>query len=161
MSHFREVRSPTTTSRVRGILYNVIVYIFLSSLILNYSTIYKSNTKAFLVMTPPTPTPLFSSLPLQKDGPRGNAWGLFGKNDELGMLHRLTPETTLAATKEIVHGIRISTDWELNKPNAPCFGRQRFHQHIKHKAPRTVNDDILTLNTQSSSQWDGFRHFGM
>jgi hypothetical protein len=23
-----------------------------------------------------------------------------------------------------------------------------------------VNDDILTFNTQSSSQWDGFRHFG-
>ncbi|TVY83912.1 hypothetical protein LSUE1_G001006 [Lachnellula suecica] len=33
-------------------------------------------------------TPPFSSLPLQKDGPRGNAWGLFGKNDELGMLNR-------------------------------------------------------------------------
>jgi len=29
-----------------------------------------------------------------------------------------------------------------------------------HKAPRFVNDDIWTFNTQSSSQWDGFRHFG-
>ncbi|TVY55683.1 hypothetical protein LCER1_G002762 [Lachnellula cervina] len=107
-----------------------------------------------------TNTPPFSSLPLQKNGIRGNAWGLFGKDDELGMLNRLTPETTLAATKEIVHGIRISTDWSLDKPSVPCFGRQKFHQHIHHKDPRTVNDDILTLNTQSSSQWDGFRHFG-
>ncbi len=42
----------------------------------------------------------------------------------------------------------------------PCFGRQAFHQHVFHKVPRTVNDDILTFNTQGSSQWDGFRHFG-
>lgn len=105
-------------------------------------------------------TPQFSSLPLKKEGPRGNAWGLYGEKDELGMLNRLTPETTLEATKEIVHGIRITTDWPLNALKTPCFGRVPFHQHIKHKAPRTVNDDILTLNTQSSTQWDGFRHFG-
>lgn len=104
--------------------------------------------------------PGFSSLPLKKDGPRGNAWGLYGAKDELGMLNRLTPETTIAATKEIVHGIRIATDWPLDALKVPGFGRQQFHQHIKHKDPRTVNDDILTLNTQSSSQWDGFRHFG-
>lgn len=105
-------------------------------------------------------TPSFSSLPLKKDGPRGNAWGLFGSKDELGMLNRLTPENTITATKEIVHGIRISTDWALDEPKVPCFNRQSFKQHIFHKQPRTVNDDILTFNTQSSSQWDGFRHFG-
>ncbi|KUJ11094.1 uncharacterized protein LY89DRAFT_710269 [Mollisia scopiformis] len=93
--------------------------------------------------------PSFDSLPLEKDGPRGNAWGLYGTIDELGMLNRLTPENTLAAMKEAVHGIRISTDSPLDRP-----------KHIHHKHPRTVNDDILTLNTQSSSQWDGFRHFG-
>ncbi|KAK2624960.1 hypothetical protein QTJ16_005329 [Diplocarpon rosae] len=107
-----------------------------------------------------TPTPLFSSLPLKKDGPRGNAWGLFGDKDELGMLNRLTAETTLAATKEIIYGVRIATDWSMAMPKVPCFGRQAFHQQIFHKAPRTVNDDILTLNTQSSTQWDGFRHCG-
>jgi len=106
-------------------------------------------------------TPPFSSLPLKKDGPFGNAWGLWGSLDELGTLNRLTPETTLAATKEIVHGIRVATDWSLDQPSTPCFGREKFIQKIHHKAPRTVNDDILTLNTQSSSQWDGFRHFGM
>lgn len=42
----------------------------------------------------------------------------------------------------------------------PAFSRQGFQQKIHHKAPRAVNDDILTFNTQSSSQWDGFRHFG-
>jgi hypothetical protein len=106
------------------------------------------------------PTPPFSSLPLQKSGPRGNAWSLFGAKDELGMLNRLTPSNTISAAAEIIHGIRVSTDWELDQPKVPCFGRQAFHQHVFHKVPRTVNDDILTFNTQGSSQWDGFRHFG-
>lgn len=28
------------------------------------------------------------------------------------------------------------------------------------KAPRIVNDDVITFNTQGSAQWDSFRHFG-
>ncbi|TGO39147.1 hypothetical protein BHYA_0059g00110 [Botrytis hyacinthi] len=106
------------------------------------------------------PTPSFSSLPLQASGPRGNAWGLHGPTDQLGCLNRLTPENTIEAAKEIKYGIRISTDWALDKPKVPCFGRVQFEQKIIHKSPRTVNDDVLVLNTQSSSQWDGFRHFG-
>ncbi|APA13327.1 hypothetical protein sscle_11g080970 [Sclerotinia sclerotiorum 1980 UF-70] len=106
------------------------------------------------------PTPPFSSLPLQSTGPRGNAWGLYGPSDELGCLNRLTPENTIEAAKEIKHGIRISTDWALDKPKVPCFGRVPFKQKIIHKSPRSVNDDELVLNTQCSSQWDGFRHFG-
>jgi hypothetical protein len=104
--------------------------------------------------------PRFEELPLQRPGHIGNAWGMFGDDDELGMLNLLTPETTRDAAQEIVDGIRISIDLPLDKFNLPAFGRQPFHQKIYHKAPRTVNDDILTFNTQSSSQWDGFRHFG-
>lgn len=107
-----------------------------------------------------SPKPSFDSLPLRKDGPKGNAWGLFGDDDQCGMVNLLTPENTAAAAKEVVEGVRISTDWPLGAMTKPCFGRQPFKQQIHHKAPRTVNDDILTLNTQSSSQWDGLRHFG-
>jgi hypothetical protein len=114
--------------------------------------------QSFLTM--PLQTPPFSSLPLKKDGPRGNAWGLFGPTDELGMLNRLTPETTLAASKEIVHGVRVCTDWALDQPKVPGFERAKFEHTIKQKHPRTVNDDEVKFNTQSSTQWDGFRHFG-
>jgi hypothetical protein len=107
-----------------------------------------------------TSKPSFDELPLRKNGPRGNAWGLFGEDDQCGMVNLLTPENTTAAAKEIVEGVRVSTDWPLGAMTKPCFGRQEFKQFIHHKAPRTVNDDILTLNTQSSSQWDGLRHFG-
>ncbi len=31
---------------------------------------------------------------------------------------------------------------------------------MQFKTPNTVNDDIWTFNSQSTSQWDGLRHFG-
>ncbi|RMJ21626.1 hypothetical protein PHISP_07505 [Aspergillus sp. HF37] len=85
----------------------------------------------------------FDTLSLRKHGPRGNAWSLFGAKDELRMLNLLTPETTTAAAKEIVDGIRVSTDWPLDSMRTPCFGRSPFEQ---------------TMNT--NSQLDGYRHFG-
>lgn len=104
--------------------------------------------------------PAFEQLPLRKDGPHGNAWGRWGDQDELGTLNLLTPEVTAAAAKEIKDGVRISVDWPLNSMSVPCFGRSCLEHTISKKGERTVNDDILTLNTQSSSQWDGFRHYG-
>lgn len=104
--------------------------------------------------------PSFDSLPLRKDGPHGNAWGLFGDTDELGMLNLLQPSVTAGAAAEIKEGVRVPTDWALDRMSEPCFGRVPFKHEVKHKAPRSVNDDILSFNTQSSSQWDGFRHYG-
>lgn len=49
--------------------------------------------------------------------------------------------------------------WPLDKPAVPFLNRKQYEHTIIHKAPRTVNDDILHFNTQSSSQWDSFRHF--
>jgi hypothetical protein len=111
-------------------------------------------------ITMPFRKPSFDSLPLRKDGPRGNAWGLFGVGDECGQLNLLTPETTARAAQEILDGVRISTDWPLDSMARPCFGRAQFEHTIRNKAPRAVNDDILNFNTQISSQWDGFRHYG-
>ena len=37
---------------------------------------------------------------------------------------------------------------------------ERFHHEILNKAPMTMNDDAISINTQSSTQWDGFRHYG-
>ena len=110
----------------------------------------------------PVPSPLFSSLPLEPSGPPGNAWGSFGNTDELGMLNLLTPPVVAAAAKEILSGVRISLDWPLNKPIYPSYGRDPYIHEIKQRGgqDRVVNDDILTFNTQCSTQWDGFRHYG-
>lgn len=107
------------------------------------------------------PHPPFSSLPLDQNGPPGNAWGRVGAGDRLGMLNLLTPRAVAAAAKEIVSGIRISLDWLLNKPSLSCYGRDPFEHEINQRggSDRVFNDDILTFNTQISTQWDGFRRY--
>lgn len=90
-------------------------------------------------------------------------------------MNRLTPEIVKSAASEIQSGIRyltpalpisptntpsIGLDWPLDaQSDLPFFGRHAFHKEIIHKQPRIVNDDVWTFNTQSSSQWDGLRHF--
>ena len=108
-----------------------------------------------------SPIPKFSSLPLDKNGPHHNAWGLYGKDDQLGTLNRLTDDVVKSAASEIQTGTRINLDWPLDaQADVPFFGRQSFEKNVYQKPPRIVNDDVWTFNTQSSSQWDGLRHFG-
>ncbi|KAK3112835.1 hypothetical protein LTR53_010466 [Teratosphaeriaceae sp. CCFEE 6253] len=105
--------------------------------------------------------PKFADLPVDKNGPHHNAWGLYGKDDQLGTLNRLSDDIVKAASSEIQTGVRIGLDWPLDaQQDVPFFGRQAFHKHVYQKPPRIVNDDVWTFNTQSSTQWDGLRHFG-
>ncbi|KAJ5292366.1 uncharacterized protein N7443_008319 [Penicillium atrosanguineum] len=101
----------------------------------------------------------FDSLPLDPRGPRGNAWGRFGPSDELGTLNLLTPEVIVETAKEIQTGVRISLDWPLSMPSYPSFNRNPFKQEMILRTPNCVYDDVLTFNSQGSTQWDGFRHY--
>ncbi|ROW02772.1 hypothetical protein VSDG_01889 [Cytospora chrysosperma] len=107
--------------------------------------------------------PSFDDLPLREGDPHHSAWGLYGDHDELGTLNRLTDERVAAAARgEIQKGTRVSLNWPLDAQGdeSGYFQRKLFHQELFQKAPRVVNDDIWTFNSQVSSQWDGFRHFG-
>jgi len=80
-------------------------------------------------------------------------------------MNMLTPTTTKQAAQEIRSGERVSLDWTLDLPSRPSFNRPPFQHTITHKShpdgtKRTVNDDHIDMNTQGSSQWDGFRHYG-
>ena len=46
----------------------------------------------------------------------------------------------------------------LNVPEQPAFGREKFKHTIKVLAENVAYDDLYELNTQSGTQWDGFRH---
>ncbi|KAI3323260.1 hypothetical protein HD806DRAFT_535748 [Xylariaceae sp. AK1471] len=106
--------------------------------------------------------PDFDDLPLRKGDPRRAAWGLYGDNDQLGFLNRLTDERVAAAAREeIKSGKRVSLNWPLNaQPKQTFFQRAAFHQELINKAPRAVNDDTWSFNSQVSTQWDGLRHYG-
>ncbi|KAL8243689.1 hypothetical protein R6Q59_009947 [Mikania micrantha] len=113
---------------------------------------------------PPTGPPVpFSSLPLNKSNTAAvlNAWGAHGPNDELGFLNRLTDDIVVAAAAEIRDGTRVGLDAPLDfQGDKPLFGRQVFKKDVYQKKPRFVHDDTWHFNTQSSTQWDGLRHFG-
>jgi len=71
--------------------------------------------------------PPFEALPVDKSGPAGNAWGLYGAEDELGSLKLLTPETVVNAAKlEIETGERFSLDWRLDRSCHAKCERQNF-----------------------------------
>lgn len=46
----------------------------------------------------------------------------------------------------------------LNHPEVPAFARETFKHEIKDLAENRAFDDTYFLNTQSGTQWDGFRH---
>lgn len=93
--------------------------------------------------------PKFRELPLDKDGPYLNAWGLYSLDDQLGTLNRLTDDIVKAAAREIQTGTRVSINWPLDaQGDLPFFGRQAFHQHLYQKPPRTVCDDVWTFNSK-------------
>jgi len=101
--------------------------------------------------------PAFNDLPVVPGAPPTSSWGLWGENDVFGCLNLLGPERVLRGAECIRHGRVFALNLDMELPDPPLFRRSKF----RHLGPPELgrNDDVLTdWNTQSSSQWDGFRH---
>ena len=104
-------------------------------------------------------------LPAYRDLPRRAglpaSWGLWGDDgtDVFGCLNLLTPERVVAAAQLVRRGAVFALNWDMRLPDPPLFDRQPFEHEVTGGASSTSHDDVLHgWNTQSSSQWDGFRH---
>ncbi|PLB43616.1 hypothetical protein P170DRAFT_369337 [Aspergillus steynii IBT 23096] len=102
--------------------------------------------------------PSRKELPKLPGAPEDAAW-VWGKDDALGRLNLLTSQRVKAAAADIRTGEMVRLDLPVNIPENPAFGREHFQHHIKCLVPEIAYDDTYTLNTQSGTQWDGFRHF--
>ncbi|KAI7764886.1 hypothetical protein ACKAV7_012863 [Fusarium commune] len=107
--------------------------------------------------------PEFDDLPTVQGQPKGCLWGFFdvdGKKDQLGTLRLLTEEVIRKAKDEIQTGVRVQLDWPLHNVEYPGFGRIPLQHDIKDLSEEgfVAFDDVITMNTQSSSQWDGLKH---
>ncbi len=109
----------------------------------------------WLVMKIPT----FEELPIRKNLPADSSWGVFGDNDALGCLNFLTAEGVVEAAKLVKSGKVFRLDAKVGFATPPLFGRMAPEHRVSPLAPM-ANDDILHINTQESSQWDGFGHVG-
>ncbi|SJX62710.1 uncharacterized protein SRS1_10959 [Sporisorium reilianum f. sp. reilianum] len=107
--------------------------------------------------------PSFDDIPPVAGMPHGCAWNVWGADDELGTLNLLTPAVVAASAAENIRtGERVQIDWGLDSVDVPANQRAPFHHtliDLKAKLGVYATDDEVHLNTQTSSQWDGFNHF--
>lgn len=107
--------------------------------------------------------PSFDDIPPVPGMPHGCAWNVWGQGDELGTLNLLTPEVVAkSASENIRTGERVQIDWGLDSVDVPANKRKDFYHEIidlKQRLGVYATDDEVHLNTQTSSQWDGFNHF--
>jgi kynurenine formamidase len=101
--------------------------------------------------------PDYDDLPIRPGAPPRSAWGVWGDDDVLGCLHLLTPERVVAAARLVEKGAVFPLDLDLALIEPPLFGRAAMEHTVLGRG-RDVHDDLVAMNTQASTQWDGFRH---
>lgn len=93
----------------------------------------------------------------------------FGPADQVGNVHYITPEKTLAAAKLVTKGKAYRLGIETNK-DTPAFGTRTFGITVLQPGQSdggfgptktTYNDDIITGWVGVGSQIDGFGHAGI
>jgi len=116
---------------------------------------------------------------MQTKRPPGSNWGDYGESDRRGRLNELTPKRVRRAAEEIRTGMRFCLSLPLDLPGGNVLHPSRFPPERKyvertngipaHDFPLTlqregatgvVNDDMVVLYTQYSTQWDAFSHIG-
>ncbi|KAF8913347.1 hypothetical protein CPB85DRAFT_1434200 [Mucidula mucida] len=122
---------------------------------------FRKESNMGTVDTKPKELPKFDDLPSFKEY-KGCAWSVWGEDDQLGTVNLLTEEVVKkAAAEEIRTGQTVSLNWPVNFPNKPMFGRKSPEVKMIKRPRGATRDDELHINTQSGSQWDGMRHFGV
>jgi hypothetical protein len=104
-----------------------------------------------------TSPPAYRDLPVVRDAPKGSSWGLWGPGDVFGCLNLLGPRGVAEGLATVERGEVFNLNLELELPSPPLFSRSSF-RHVVHDMGIGHDDELVDWNTQSSSQWDGFRH---
>jgi hypothetical protein len=113
-----------------------------------------------------------------KRRPDGSNWGDFGADDQLGRINLLTPERRKAAAREVEEGITFCLSLPLDRPSESVMapyrhalrlrpgldnGAVNFNRLWSENEPGStdvINDDIVVMYLQGSTQWDSLCHVG-
>ena len=97
------------------------------------------------------------AIPRYGDLPRGAAWEVWPDHPELGCLNLIDGDARRRGLAAATTGDVFRLDLPLEEPSPPLYGRSAFRHEVRQRTSSA--DDLLhDLNTQSSTQWDGFRH---
>jgi len=105
--------------------------------------------------------PSYDDLPAAPNGGR-SGWGLFGADDNVGLLNLLTPERVVEAAGLIRRGVLFPLDAPLDAFSPPIAAGRGIPRHrILHEPGSIGFDDVLdNFYPQGSSQWDSLGHVG-
>lgn len=110
--------------------------------------------------------------------PDGSNWGDFGVDDQLGSLNYVTPDCVRRAIGEVREGLSFCLSLPLDYPGGRLLaphrfppvlqaterhGKPYFNYTFKNEGANLCDvgcDDVVTLCTQYSTQWDSFAHIG-
>lgn len=105
-----------------------------------------------------TNLPSYDELPVLEKLGLPYAWDVFGKDDQLGCINKLTPKDVLAAADLVLSGEVISLDLPINGIDPPLFRREPARHEIFRISRNSMDDRLESFFLQATSQWDGFRH---
>jgi hypothetical protein len=83
---------------------------------------------------------------------------LFGDSDAVGAINLLDEASALKALSEVRTGTVVPLNWSMAWPDPPLYERAPIATRIVAISPFAQDDILDNYNTQSSTQWDGFRH---
>jgi Putative cyclase len=108
-----------------------------------------------------TGLPDYADLPAAAHGGR-SAWGLFGADDNLGLVNLMTADRIAAAARLVRRGQVFCLDMPLGSisPALATFRGPPRH-HVLHTPGTAGFDDVYdNFYPQASSQWDSLAHYG-
>src|SRR5690242_18644485 len=108
----------------------------------------------------PNRIPAYADLPAVADAPPASAWGVFGRDDQLGTLNFLTADRRLAAARSVRRGDVFSLDLPLHLPRPPMIAARPAYRRTNIRFPMNRGrDDVMdNFYLQCSSQWDSLKH---
>jgi hypothetical protein len=117
-----------------------------------------------------------------KQAPEGAHWGEFGADDQLGRLNLVTPQKVIEGVAEVREGRTFCLSLPLDVPGGQSLNRRRIPprrfavvrdgqsqgqqgfcwSYASEDADLTdvVNDDVVLMSLQYSTQWDSLAHMG-
>lgn len=102
--------------------------------------------------------PRYDELPVLEGTDLRHAWDHFGRGDRLGTLNHVTERVRREALALVRDGRTVCLSLPLGQPDPPPFGRGAMGHSVYQANGFSWGDRIDTMDTQSSTQWDGLLH---